>query len=207
MANECAALDEVLFATPNFVSQYRRSRLAPPAGAVASRQPGQGAPGSSKARTSDALAAWQLTRGSREIVVAVLDDGVDVEHPLLKRNVWRNPSKSARDKVGRDFFLPDDDPDHYNPRPKKFRYPFDDMAGNDIHGTCCAGVVAASGKAAYGIAPGCACPRGQDLPRRRVRRGRARRRRHALRRHAGRRALLLVVGRLERGRAARARRT
>ncbi len=78
--------------------------------------------------------------------MAVIDDGVDVDHPLLKRNVWRNPRKSARDSVGRDFFLPDDDPDHFNPRPKKFRFPFDELPGNDIHGTPCAGVVVAVGR-------------------------------------------------------------
>jgi subtilisin family serine protease len=152
VANACAGLDEVLFATPNFVSQYRRG-LAPPAAQWHLDNRGKQA-GQRKGEDVDALGAWTLTRGSRAIVVAVLDDGVDLEHPLLKRNLWRNPSKSARDKRGRDFFLPDDDPDHFNPRPKKFRFPFDEMAGNDIHGTCCAGVVAATGKAAYGIAPG-----------------------------------------------------
>jgi subtilisin family serine protease len=153
VANECAALDEVLFATPNFVSQYRRGRIAPPAVQWHLENLGK-AGGQLKGEDVDALGAWLLTHGDRDVVVAVLDDGVDVEHPLLRRNVWRNPSRSARDQVGRDFFLPDDDPDHYNPRPKKFRYPYDDMAGNDIHGTPCAGVIAATGKAAYGIAPG-----------------------------------------------------
>lgn len=65
------------------------------------------------------------------------------------------PVEELPDKVGRDFFLPVDHPDHFNPRPKKFRMPYDDMPGNDIHGTPCAGVVAATGPAAYGIAPGC----------------------------------------------------
>lgn len=153
VANECAALDEVLFATPNFVSQYRRGLAAPPSVQWHLDNRGR-AGGQKKGEDVDALAAWKLTRGKREIVVAVIDDGVDVEHPLLKRNVWRNPRKSARDSVGRDFFLPDDDPDHFNPRPKKFRFPFDEMPGNDIHGTPCAGVVVAVGGAAFGIAPG-----------------------------------------------------
>jgi subtilisin family serine protease len=153
VANECAGLDEVLFATPNFVSQYRRGLASPPAAQWHLENRGRAA-GQLKGEDVDALGAWKLTRGKREIVVAVLDDGVDVEHPLLRRNVWRSPSKSARDSVGRDFFLPDDHPDHFNPRPKKFRYPYDDMPGNDIHGTPCAGVVAAAGPAAYGVAPG-----------------------------------------------------
>ena len=153
VANECAALDEVLFATPNFVSQYRRGLAGPPGAQWHLENRGR-AGGQTRGEDVDALAAWKLTRGKREIVVAVIDDGVDVEHPLLKRNVWRNPKKTARDSVGRDFFLPDDDPDHFNPRPKKFRFPFDELAGNDIHGTPCAGVVVAVGGAAFGIAPG-----------------------------------------------------
>lgn len=153
VANECASLDEVVFATPNFVSQYRRGAAGPPAAQWHLDNKARAA-GQLLGEDVDALGAWKLTRGRRAIVVAVLDDGVDIEHPLLARNAWRDPSKTARDRVGRDFFLPDDHPDHFNPRPKKFRYPYDEMPGNDIHGTPCAGVVAAAGPAAYGIAPG-----------------------------------------------------
>ncbi|HEY8245508.1 MAG TPA: S8 family serine peptidase, partial [Casimicrobiaceae bacterium] len=43
------------------------------------------------------------------------------------------------------------------PRPKTFQDPYDDLELNDIHGTPCAGVVAAAGKGggAIGVAPGC----------------------------------------------------
>jgi subtilisin family serine protease len=101
--------------------------------------------------------AWETTTGKSEVVVAVLDDGVDVDHPNLTANIWRNPDPAAKDQIGRDFFLPDDDPDHFNPRPKKFQFPFDQMRGNDIHGTCCAGLVAAMGLngASTGVAPRC----------------------------------------------------
>ena len=80
------------------------------------------------------------------MIVAVLDDGVDLEHPNLRGRVWRNPDQTDPDSCGRDFFIPDDHPDHFNPRPKRFRFPFDEMAGNDIHGTPCAGVVGAAGR-------------------------------------------------------------
>src|SRR5262249_10024392 len=52
----------------------------------------------------------------------------------------------------------DDNPEHFDPRPKNFQYPFNQMAGNDIHGTPCAGLVEAPGvgtRAALGVAPGC----------------------------------------------------
>jgi hypothetical protein len=155
VANDWSAMDEVVFATPNFVSEFRRQATPaiPPAqwhlrnlGKVAGQKQGEDV---------DALDAWKITRGKRSVVIAVLDDGVDVEHPNLKARIWKNANPAARDRIGRDFFLPDDHPDHYNPRPKKFQFPCDQMTGNDIHGTPCAGVAAASGHGAYGIAPRC----------------------------------------------------
>lgn len=143
LANELTETGEVLFAFPNFVSEFRRSLVAPqPIGAqwhlsVVAARP-----------------AWGTSQGAG-IVVAVLDDGVDVDHPNLKKNIKRNPDPSEpRDLLGRDFFVGDDAPDHFDPRPKRFRSPFDQMTGNDIHGTCCAGVVAAGGTAGvFGVAP------------------------------------------------------
>ncbi len=156
IANAWTAFDEVVFATPNFVSQYWRQAL-PTIPSAQWHLRNRGKSGARKDEDVNARGAWKFTRGKRAIVVAVLDDGVDVDHPNLKQRIWRNPDKNAPDRVGRDFFLPDEDPSHYDPRPKLFRYPFDQMAGNDIHGTPCAGVIAAPGRngGAIGIAPSC----------------------------------------------------
>lgn len=156
IANEWTALDEVAFATPNFVSQYWRAAL-PKIPAAQWHLVNQGGKGVKSDEDVDAREAWKYTRGKRAIVVAVLDDGVDVDHPNLKSRIWKNADASSPDRIGRDFFLPDDDPGHFDPRPKLFRFPFQHMTGNDIHGTPCAGVIAAAGKngGAVGIAPGC----------------------------------------------------
>lgn len=37
-----------------------------------------------------AASAWDLSHGSPEIVVAVIDTGVDYEHPDLSSNIWKN---------------------------------------------------------------------------------------------------------------------
>ncbi len=156
ISNSWTALDEVVFATPNFVSQYWRQALPSiPSAQWHLRNKGTG--GAKKGEDVNAAGAWKVTRGKRSIVVAVLDDGVDVDHPNLKSQIWRNPDKRAKDRIGRDFFVADDDPGHFNPRPKLFRFPFDQMTGNDIHGTPCAGVIAAAGKkaGAIGIVPSC----------------------------------------------------
>jgi subtilisin family serine protease len=155
IANTWTALDEVLFATPNFVSQYWRL-AAPKIPGVQWHLKNNGGNGATKGEDVDAPGAWKVTSGKSSVVVAVLDDGVDIDHPNLKTHVWRNPDKKAPDRNGRDFFVPPEDPGHNDPRPKLFRFPFDQMTGNDIHGTPCAGVIAAAGlKTAVGVAPAC----------------------------------------------------
>lgn len=158
VANKLARRDEdILFAAPNFVSEFRR--FAPPA-----IPPSQWhldntgiLPGQTIGEDLRARQGWNILMADRSIIVAVLDDGVDVDHPALKNAIWQNPDPTSLDKCGRDFFLDPSDPGHFDPRPKVFASPFDNPDLNDIHGTPCAGLVAAvapDGRA-FGIAAGC----------------------------------------------------
>ncbi len=146
-AARLAETDGVVFATPNFVSQYRRD----------ARRGGSRPPrGQWHLPLVGAAEAWKTTRGKSAITIAIVDDGVDIAHPDLRANIRRRPDRhERRDLYGRDFFLRDTDPGHFDPRPKRFRAPFGQMRGNDIHGTSCAGVAAARGPHVYGIAPNC----------------------------------------------------
>jgi subtilisin family serine protease len=151
VANALAETDEIAFAAPNFVSEYRRHLVVK----VPSAQwhlANKGVSPQKKGEDLNVVPAWKTTRG-KGIVVAVVDDGVDLEHPALKARLWRNPDTAAPDRNGRDFFLPPEHPDHFNPRPKKWRYPYSEMAGNDSHGTPCAGLVAARSDGTVGVAP------------------------------------------------------
>jgi subtilisin family serine protease len=78
-----------------------------------------------------APAAWEVARGAGQ-VVAVIDSGVDLEHPDLADQLFRDASGAV---VGRDFVDGDDDPR--------------DLNG---HGTMVAGVVAAATDNGFGVA-------------------------------------------------------
>jgi len=125
-ANACAAEDEVLFATPNFLSEFRRD-------STPSRMPI--AADLWHLDMIQVRQAWNHTQGrdrnARSVIVAVLDDGVETGHPNLSPNIVAG---------GRDFFLNEGEPGHLDPGPKSFRAPFFSSNGNDIHGTACAGV-------------------------------------------------------------------
>ena len=77
-----------------------------------------------------AKAAWMITRGRAEVRVAVLDEGVDTDHPALKASV-----------VDQKDFV-DGNP-HARPD------------GNDAHGTACAGIIVSRDATYPGIAPEC----------------------------------------------------
>lgn len=157
IANEWAELDEVRFATPNFVSEYVRDTLP----TIKSEQwhlRNLGKNGQTKNEDVNIRDAWKITEGDPGIVVAVIDDGVDLSHPNIRYRVLRNPDpNNPKDKVGRDFYLPTSHSEHYNPRPKVFTYPYHIMSGNDIHGTPCASVILSDGREGgiVGAAPRC----------------------------------------------------
>lgn len=80
--------------------------------------------------------AWDITRGARSVVVAVVDDSFDLNHPDFQ---GRGKIVAPRDLKENDFLpLPDDK--------------------ETSHGTACAGIALAeeNGAGIVGVAPGCA---------------------------------------------------
>lgn len=139
---------EFVFAAPDFVSEFRRT--APGGAAKAGPSPQW------HLDLIGAREAWKRTRGRRAITIAILDDGVDIDHPEIEPNLRRKPvRKEPRDLYGRDFSAAPGTADHYDPRPKAFSDPYDNADINDIHGTACAGVAVGAGPTAYGVAPRC----------------------------------------------------
>ncbi|MCS6874712.1 MAG: S8 family serine peptidase [Pyrinomonadaceae bacterium] len=90
------------------------------------------------------LKAWEKARWKEEIVVAVLDTGVDYTHPDLAANIWLRPDSIPQyedEELGvvndlRGFNAVDNLSD-----------PMDDNG----HGTHCAGIIGAEGNNGFGI--------------------------------------------------------
>ncbi len=99
--------------------------------------------------------AWNTTTDAQEIVVAVIDAGVDINHEDLRENIWKNPGEIEGNGIDDDNngFIDDvygwdfisDAPD---PRPK-FEEDFSEFAMQ--HGTIVSGIIGARGGNGIGI--------------------------------------------------------
>ncbi len=96
--------------------------------------------------------AWDETTGSASVVVAVVDTGVDIEHPDLASKIWQNSGEVAGNGLDDDGNGFVDDVNGWN---FYYNYPvqpgYDDGHG---HGTHVAGIIAAATNNATGVAGG-----------------------------------------------------
>jgi hypothetical protein len=141
LANRLSEQDDLVeFAAPNFIAEHRKT--ATTKDPLLARQwhlQNVGQQGGLASEDVRAFQAWDIIPGGRpDVVIAIVDDGVDVNHPDLKQNIWTNPNPAAPDRNGRNFY-----DDNYDPTPQYFHPPYDQLEGNDNHGTPCAGVAAA----------------------------------------------------------------
>jgi len=149
LANSLAEQNDVIeYAAPNFVAEHRKpARVNDPRLNAQWHLNNTGANGGTAGEDVKAFAAWDVTPGGDpKIVIAIVDDGVDITHPDLKANIWKNPDPNAEDRNGRNFY-----DQNFDPRPRYFREPFNETQFNDIHGTPCAGVAAAVGNNRRGV--------------------------------------------------------
>lgn len=147
VANKYQESDLTEFAEPNFISEAKKATLTDDEFLFEQwHLHNTGQNGGLTGEDVGAMEAWELSKGSPEITIAIIDDGVDIDHPDLKSNIWKNPDSSAPDVNGWNFF-----DDNSDPRPRKFTPPYHRLEGNDSHGTPCAGVTAAVGDNTAGV--------------------------------------------------------
>ncbi len=152
-----AALPEVIWAEPDFLGQAVRSSIPnDPYFGDQWHLENVGQTGAMPGADAHLTGAWDYTTGRSNIVIAILDDGVQLNHPDLSPNLYRNDREIAGNGFDDDRNGVIDDVSGYN-----FVADLDDpnpYSIDDNHGTAVAGLAAAvgnNGLGTVGVAPGC----------------------------------------------------
>jgi serine protease len=146
--------DRVEFAVPNHIYEMPRPvNATKPDDVGFDRLYGlhnEGQTGGTPDADIDAPQAWAVQRGLTQAengpVIAVIDTGVDYQHPDLRDNMWRNPGEIPGDGIDNDRNGVVDDVFGYNA--------FDDTGDpmdRQSHGTHVAGTIGARGNNGSGV--------------------------------------------------------
>jgi len=99
----------------------------------------------------DSEVAWDIERGSTDVIIAIVDSGVMYNHPDLMDNIWVNSGEIAGNGIDDDDNGYIDDVNGYDFTGPEDNDPMDEFG----HGTHCAGISAAVSDNALGVAGLC----------------------------------------------------
>ena len=151
---EFAALPNVVYAEPNYIYTTQVTPNDPRFPELWALE-NTGQTGGLAGADISATAAWELTTGSEEVIVGVIDTGIDYTHEDLAANIYTNPGEDAwanpndpssgdgEDNDGNGFV---DDWKGWN-FVSNSNNPYDD----NMHGTHCAGSIGAVGNNGVGV--------------------------------------------------------
>ena len=154
IANAMTGSGLVRWAEPNFIQEYQRpatpdDTLFPSQWHLENTGQGGGTPGAD----AHLPGAWDLTTGSADTVIAIIDDGVERTHEDLAANAFTNPGEIPANGV-------DDDGNGYIDDVNGWDFSNNDndpspMSTDDNHGTAVAGVAAGRGDNGIGVSGAC----------------------------------------------------
>lgn len=94
-----------------------------------------------------ALEAWRIHTGKKEVIITILDTGINYKHPDLVRNIWINTDEIPDNETDDDHNGYIDDVYGWD-----FAYDTNDPSDRNFHGTHVAGIVGAATNNNLGIA-------------------------------------------------------
>jgi len=98
----------------------------------------------------DILEAWEQTTDCSALIIAIIDSGIDLNHPDIRNNIWTNPGEIAGNGIDDDGNGYIDDIHGWN-----FVNNNNDLSDSNDHGTHAAGVIAAQGNNSKGTSGVC----------------------------------------------------